>query len=48
MSNWQTHYHFKLDFQELDQDAEGKWVIHGTKPNKENQWQSLELPARLS
>ena len=40
MSNLQTYYHFKLDFQKVDQHREGKWLIHGTK--------RLELPCRLS
>ena len=31
MSNLQTHYHFKLDFQKSGQHTEGKWLIHGTK-----------------
>ena len=38
MSNLQTYYHFKLDFQK----------IHGTKRRKDNQLQSLELPCRIS
>ena len=29
MSNLQT-YHFKLDFQKVDQHTGGKWLIHGT------------------
>ena len=48
MSNLQTYYHFKLDFQKVDQDAGGKWLIHGTKRRKDNQLQSLELPCRIS
>ena len=31
MSNLQTYYQFKLDFQEVDQHTGSKWVIHGTK-----------------
>ena len=31
MSNLQTYYHFKLDFQKVDQHAGSKWIIHGTK-----------------
>ena len=27
MSNLQTHYHFKLDFQKVDQHTVGKWII---------------------
>ena len=30
MPNLQTYYHFKLDFQKLDQHTGGKWLIHGT------------------
>ena len=45
MSNLQTFYHFKLDFQNVDQHTGGKWLIHGTKLRKDNQLQSLELPA---
>ena len=33
----QTHYYFKLDFHEVDQHTEGKWLIHGTKRHKDNQ-----------
>ena len=35
MSTLQT-YHFKLDFQNLDQNTGGKWLIHGTKLHKDN------------
>ena len=28
MSNLQTYYNFKLDFQKLDQHTWGKWSIH--------------------
>ena len=37
MSNWQTYYHFKLDFQTVDQHTGGKWLIHGTTRRKDNQ-----------
>ena len=48
MSRLQTHYHFKLDFQKVDQHTGGKWLIHdGIKHHKENQLQSLELPCRI-
>ena len=43
MSNLQTYYHFKLDFQKVDQNTGGKWLIHGTKRRKDK-LQSLELP----
>ena len=48
MSNLQTYYHFKLDFQKVDQHTVGKWLIHGTKRHKDNQLQSMELPCRIS
>ena len=48
MSNLQTHYHFKLDFQKVDEHTEGKWLIHGTKQCEDNQLQSQELPCRIS
>ena len=48
MSNLQTYYHFELDFQEMDQHTEGKWLIHGIKRRKDNQLQSLELSCRIS
>ena len=35
MSNWQTYYHFKLDFQKVDQHAGGTWLIHGNT----NHWE---------
>ena len=41
MSNLQTYYHFKLDFQKVGQQTGGKWLIHGTKRHKGNQLQSL-------
>ena len=31
MSNLQTYYYFKLNFQKVDQQRGGKWLIHGTK-----------------
>ena len=48
MSKLQIYYHFKLDFQKVDQQTGGKWLIHGTKCHKGNQLQSLELPCRIS
>ena len=44
MSNLQTSYRFQLDFQKMDQHTGGRWLIHGTKHHKDNQWQSLEPP----
>ena len=48
MSNLQTDYHFKLDFQQVDQHTGDKWSIHCTKRRKDNQLQSLELTCRIS
>ena len=48
MSNLQTYYHFKLDFQKADQHTWGKWLIHGTKHRKDNQMQSMEFPCGIS
>ena len=48
MSNLQTYYHFKLDFQKVDQYTGGKWLIHATKRSTDNQLQSLKLPSRMS
>ena len=48
MSNIQKNYHFKLDFQKVDQHVGGKWLIQGTKHCKDNQLESLELPCRTS
>ena len=40
MSNLQTHYHFKLYFQNVDKHTGDKWLIHGTQRRKDNQLQS--------
>ena len=48
MSNLQTHYHFKMGFQKVNQHREGKQFIHGTKHHKDYQLQSLELPCSIS
>ena len=48
MSNLQTYNNFKLDFQKMEQHTGGKWLIHGTKCRKDNQFQRLELPCRVS
>ena len=45
MSNLQTHHHFKLYFEIVDQHKGGKWFIHDIKHHKDNQLQSLEPPA---
>ena len=36
MSNLQTYYQFKLDFQKVDQHTRRKLLIHGTKRRKDN------------
>ena len=46
MSNLQTYYHFKLDFQKVDQHTGGKWLIHGTKHRKDNH-DTCRLPVCL-
>ena len=48
MSNLQTYYHFKLDFQKVDQHTGGKWLIHGTKCRKDNQLQSYDVYQMLA
>ena len=47
MSKSQTHFHFKLDFQKVDQRTDGKWLINGTKHHKGINLQSLELPCSI-
>ena len=47
-SQRETHFHFKLDFQKVDQQTGGKWLIHGTKYHKDNLSPSLELSCRKS
>ena len=47
MSNLQTYYHFKINFQKVEQHTGGKWLILGTKRRKDNQLQSLEPPCRI-
>ena len=48
LSKLQTHYHFKLDYQKVDQHTGGKWLIYGTKHCKDNLWQNLIVLFRLS
>ena len=48
MSNLQPNWCLKIDFQKVDQHAEGKWLIHDTKRRKDNQLQSMKLPCRIS
>ena len=43
MSNLQTYYYFKINFQKVDQLTRVKWLIHCTKRRKDNQLHSLEL-----
>ena len=48
MSNLETYYYFKLDFQKVDKHTGGKWLIHVSKRRKDHQLQSLELPCWIS
>ena len=48
MSNLQPNWCLKIDFQNMDQHAGGKWLIHDTKRRKDNQLQILKLPCRMS
>ena len=48
MPNLKTRYHFKLEFQKVDDHTGGKRLIHGTKYHKDNQVLSQELPCRIS
>ena len=48
MSNLQTHYHFKLNFQIVDKHTESTWLIRGPKRRKDNQLQSLKPLCRIS
>ena len=41
MSFLQTYFHFKQDFEKVDQQTGGKWLIHGTEHRKDNLLQSL-------
>ena len=36
ISHLQTNYHFKLDFQKVNQHKGDKWLFHGTKRRKHN------------
>ena len=47
MVNLQTHYHYKLDFQKVEQHTRGKCLIHGINRREGNQLQSLELSCRV-
>ena len=47
MSNLQIHYHFKLDFQKVDQHSGVQWLTLGTKRHRDNELQSLELFCRI-
>ena len=48
MTNLQTHYNFKLDFQKVDKHTGGKWLIHDFKHHKNNELQRFERPCRIS
>ena len=44
MSNFETHYHFKRDFQKFDQNTGDKGFIHRTKHHKATQLQEPGTP----
>ena len=48
MSNLQSNCCLKVDFQKVDQNAGGNWLIHNTKRRKDNQLQSMKLTCRIS
>ena len=48
MSSLQPNCCLKANFQKVDQPTEGKWFIHDTKRQKDNQLQSLRLLCRTS
>ena len=39
---------FKTNFQKVDKDTGGQWLIADSKRHKDNPLQSLELPCRIS
>ena len=41
MSNLQTHYRFKLNLANVDQHIGCKWLMHGTKDRKDNQYNNF-------
>ena len=43
-----TQLLLKFDFQNVDQHAGGKWLIHDIKRRKDNRLQNLKLPCRIS
>ena len=48
MSNLQPNCYLKINFQKVDQNTGGKWLIHDIKHRNDNQLQSLKLPCRIS
>ena len=48
VSNLQPNGCLKIDFQNMDQHAGGKWLIHDPKRRKDNQLQILKLACRIS
>ena len=49
MSKLQTHHHFQLYFQKVDQHTEGKCLIHSAMTNSCKAWNSpVEYPSRES
>ena len=45
MSNLQPNCCLKVDFRKVDEHAAGKWLIPDTTRRKDNELQSLKLPA---
>ena len=43
MSQLQNNCRLKLDFQNVNQHARGKWFIHGNEHYKNNHLENLEL-----
>ena len=44
MSNLQTYYHSKLDFQKVEQHTRSKWLTYDTSGRKDNQLQAWNSP----
>ena len=45
MSNLQSNFCLKIDFQKVDQHAGGKWLIHDTKRRKDTHTKAWNSPA---
>ena len=48
MPDLQNNSCFNEIFKKVDRHAGGKWLIQGTKHHKDNQFNNLELPSRVS